>query len=97
MERNRSGPSKLITPKMHGGVTALAFLGAGFALRPHHLIFGNRALPFFIVPATMAMYEWHEYSTGYINEICRPAHFAALAYGILFGLAFRRLMVTRNI
>jgi hypothetical protein len=34
IERNRKGPSKMITPKAHGGVTALSFLSAAFALKP---------------------------------------------------------------
>jgi hypothetical protein len=34
VERNRKGPSKMITPKSHGGVTALAFLSTAFSLKP---------------------------------------------------------------
>ena len=90
VERNRKGPSKMITPKVHGGVTALAFISAAFSLKPDQLLFGSKALPFFIIPVTFAMYEFYEYQSGYVNEICREAHLASIAWGLIFGLVFRR-------
>lgn len=50
-------------------------------------------LPFFMVPAVYAMYEYFEFQKGYMNEVCRPAHLTALAYGVIFGLAFRRFVL----
>ena len=91
-EKNKPGPNKLITPKIHGGVTTLAFLSAFFAMNPTYLIFNSRAFPFFIIPVTYYMYEWYEFTKGYINEVCRPAHFTAIIYGFLFGLVFKRFV-----
>ena len=51
----------MITPKSHGGVTSLAFISAFFAMKPDHLILGNRMAPFFIIPLTIYMYEINEY------------------------------------
>ncbi len=96
-EKSKPGPSKMITPKCHGGVTGLAFISAFLAIKPYHMLLGSRLLPFFILPATYYMYEWYEYSTAYINEICRPAHLGAIVYGLIFGLVFRRFYIAGKI
>jgi hypothetical protein len=83
----------MITPKCHGGVTGLSFLTAFLAIKPEYMLLKSRMLPFFMVPAVYAMYEYFEFQKGYMNEVCRPAHLTALAYGLIFGLAFRRFVL----
>ncbi len=51
---------KVITPKSHGGVTALAFISSYLVLNPNHMVFSNKLVPFFIIPATIYMYEFFE-------------------------------------
>jgi hypothetical protein len=60
-EKNKPGPSKMITPKVHGGVTPLAFLFSFLALRPSHNLFKTKMFPYFIIPITLLMYEINEY------------------------------------
>jgi hypothetical protein len=72
-------------------------------MKPDHFLFGTRALPFFLVPAIMYMYEYKEYQQ-HVNEICnivvflfywigREAHFTAIGYGLMCGLVFRYLLL----
>lgn len=82
----------MITPKCHGGVTALSFIFALLALKPMHLIFNSRLFPLFFIPAIYAIYEWQEYSTGYMNEVCREAHMVSMIYGLLFGIIMKRII-----
>ncbi len=60
-ERNRGGPVKMVTPKIHGAVTSLAFCSAFLAMNPQYMLMGNRAFPFFIIPAVYYMYELYEF------------------------------------
>jgi len=88
-EKSKPGPIRMITPKIAGAVSPLALIFACFARQPGHLLFGSRMLPFLVIPSTYLMYEVNEFQKGFVNEICRPAHLAAMCYGLAFGLLLR--------
>lgn len=83
--------SNMITPKANGAVTPLCFMSIFLVMKPDHFLFGTRALPYFLIPAIMYMYEYNEYK-HHVNEICREAHFTAIGYGVLCGFIFRFLL-----
>lgn len=85
--------NRMITPKCLGGCTALSNIFCFFAMKPQYLIFGSRVLPFFLVPAIMAMYEINELNSGYINEITRPSHISSMVFGLTFGIFAKRFLV----
>jgi hypothetical protein len=61
-------------------------------LKPSHIVIGQKALPFFIIPVTYYFFELNEHQNKQVNEICRPAHFTAVAFGIIMGLYFKRII-----
>jgi len=83
--------SPMVTPKTHGAVTPLAFMSAAMAIAPGYCLLNLRPLPFFLIPAVFLMYECYEYQHFYVNEVCRPAHIAAMIYGLMFGLVFKKI------
>lgn len=93
-ERNKGfyKGTNMVTPKSHGAVTPLAFMSAFFAINPKYCMLKVRALPFLILPAIYFMYECYEFNNVYVNEVSRPAHITAMAYGLIYGLIFKRLI-----
>ena len=61
-------------------------------MKPNHLVFGSKGLPFFIIPATYYMYEWSEFRGQHVNEISRMSHFSAILFGLLSGVYFKRIL-----
>jgi hypothetical protein len=61
-------------------------------MKPSHLVFGSKGLPFFIIPATYYMYEWSEFRSQHVNEISRMSHFSAIFFGLLSGVYFKRIL-----
>lgn len=51
---------------------------------------GSKAMPFYLIPAAFFMYECYEMKNSPSNEICRPANISAMAYGLLFGVLFKK-------
>jgi hypothetical protein len=61
-------------------------------LKPGHIMLGQKAFPFFVVPFTYYFFELHEHRNTHVNEICRPAHFTAVVVGLLSGIYFKRII-----
>lgn len=54
-----------------GAVTPLCFSSLFLVLKPGHFMLGSRILPFFLIPSIYYMYEFHEYTSVEVNEICK--------------------------
>lgn len=81
----------MISPKSNGATSALAFSSAFLSFNPNYTFFKFRFLPYLFIPASYYFYEWNEYNSAYVNEICRPAHFTSILLGLLTGIIFRRM------
>ena len=46
-----------------------------------------------MIPALYYMYEIQELQAGYVNELCRPAHIASCIWGLIFGFAFKKIVL----
>jgi hypothetical protein len=58
---NATNKYNLLVPKCNGAVTPLAFSWAFLGLRPSYNLFGNKALPYFIIPVTYLMFDYKEF------------------------------------
>jgi hypothetical protein len=88
--------NKSMLPKVNGSSTALSFMACLVGFSPLHSFFGIRFLPFVFFPMAFMFYEINEYREVYVKEISRPAHLMALANGLLMGLIFRRILITKR-
>lgn len=83
---------KMIVPKCIGACTSLSQIFCFLALQPNFLFANNKMLPFFMIPAIAAMYEYNEFKNGYVNEISRPSHFVSMGFGFSMGLIFKKFI-----
>ena len=70
----------------------MCFISLFLTLKPYHILFGFKFLPFFVIPVTYYMYEYYEFKNNHVNELCRPSHFASIGFGIFCAIYFKRIL-----
>ena len=77
-------------PKNNGSTTSLFFISFFAGFNPGYRIFGLSFLPFWFYTIFIGFYEYLDWKTSYVRELSKPAHFIALANGLLSGIFLRR-------
>ena len=90
-ERNFTMANKnLEIPKNNGSTTSLFFMAFFAGFSPGFRIFNLKFLPFWFYPIFLGYYEYLDWKNSYVKELSKPAHFVALANGLISGIVLRR-------
>lgn len=45
-----------------------------------------------MLPALYYMFEVEQFRSNYVTEVCRPSHLGSIVWGLVFGLALKRVV-----
>lgn len=88
---------KLMAPKTLGPCTSLMYSACLSTIGFNVPVFGLRNPPMWIIPTAYLVYEAYSYKESEETSITRPAHFAAIVNGLIFGAILKRYSKLYNL